>query len=91
VNDYTRFIEAAPLISQIESTTSSGDLNYQGTAMEVSTTDGDELFHVVVDISYDIGMFVECPRRLVQQWGVHCRINRGHRQARFQLRRRGRL
>jgi hypothetical protein len=49
VNDYTRFIEAAPLISQIESTTSSGDLNYQGTAMEVSTTDGDELFHVVVD------------------------------------------
>jgi hypothetical protein len=49
VNDYTRFIEAAPLISQIESTTSSGDLNYQGTAMEVSTADGDELFHVVVD------------------------------------------
>ncbi len=49
MNDYTRFIEAAPLISQIESTTSSGDLNYQGTAMEVSTTDGDELFHVVVD------------------------------------------
>jgi hypothetical protein len=49
VNDYTRFIEAAPLISQIESTISSGDLNYQGTAMEVSTTDGDELFHVVVD------------------------------------------
>ena len=49
MNDYLRFIEAAPLISQIESTTSSGDLNYQGTAMEVSTTDGDELFHVVVD------------------------------------------
>lgn len=49
MNDYTRFIEAAPLISQIESTTSSGDLNYQGTAMEVSTADGDELFHVVVD------------------------------------------
>ena len=49
MNDYTRFIEAAPLISQIESTTSSGDVNYQGTAMEVSTTDGDELFHVVVD------------------------------------------
>lgn len=49
MNDYTKMIAAAPLITQIESTTTSGDLDYQGTAIEVSTSDGDELFHVVMD------------------------------------------
>lgn len=49
MNDYTSIIEAAPLITKIESTTTSGDLNYQGTALEVSTSDGAELFHVLVD------------------------------------------
>ena len=49
MNDYTKMIAATPLITEIESTTTSGDLDYRGTAMEVATSEGDELFHVVVD------------------------------------------
>jgi hypothetical protein len=46
---YLDFIEQAPLIRDIESTTTTGDLDYPGTALEISERGGNEIFHVVVD------------------------------------------
>lgn len=47
--NYDSFIQNARLIDEIESNTSTGDLEYKGTALEVCDKDGKELFHVVVD------------------------------------------
>lgn len=49
MNDYATLIEGAPLVEQVEIVTTTGDLNYDGTALEIASLDGDELFHVVID------------------------------------------
>ncbi len=49
MNDYNTLIATTPLVKEIEGTTTTGDLEYRGTALEITTIDGDELFHVVVD------------------------------------------
>ena len=49
MSDYKTLIANTPLVSEVESTTTTGDLNYDGTALEIESVDGDELFHIVVD------------------------------------------
>lgn len=49
MSDYTDFIKNTPLFDSIDTTTTTGDLDYNGTALEVATPNGTELFHVVVD------------------------------------------
>lgn len=51
MSDYRKLIETAPLVSEIASATTTGDLDYNGTALEIASIDGDELFHIVVDDS----------------------------------------
>jgi hypothetical protein len=46
---YLEFIEQAPLVRDVASCTTTGDLDYPGTAFEVRVPDGDEVLHVVVD------------------------------------------
>lgn len=46
---YSQVISDARLVSVVESDSSTGDLEYSGTALEVSDQSGEELFHVVVD------------------------------------------
>jgi len=46
---YYEMIEGARLISSVESTLTTGDASYDGTALEVADQSGQELFHVVVD------------------------------------------
>ncbi len=48
---YLEFIEQARLIREIATCTTTGDLDYPGTALEVSEPGGDEILHVVVDAS----------------------------------------
>jgi hypothetical protein len=47
--NYTSYIENSKLIKDIESISTTGDADYDGTALEISEKNGDELFHVVVD------------------------------------------
>jgi len=47
--DYSSFIREAKLIDDVESTTTTGDIEYQGTALEIYDPQGKELFHIVVD------------------------------------------
>lgn len=42
-------IEKARLYQAVDSTITTGDLDYEGTAMEVVSDCGEEIFHVVVD------------------------------------------
>ncbi|MEW4569466.1 hypothetical protein AB1L88_16495 [Tautonia sp. JC769] len=49
MSDYKTLIASTPLVREIESTTTTGDLDYDGTALEIATIHGDELLHVVVD------------------------------------------
>jgi hypothetical protein len=51
---YTEFIEAARLIPSVTSQITTGDVEYPGTALEVSDKDGKELFHIVVDLSGEV-------------------------------------
>ena len=52
MSNYEAFINAAPLISNVETTLTTGDLDYNGTAFEITEEQtGSELFHVVVDAS----------------------------------------
>ena len=46
---YKSFIESAKLIKTIESVSTTGDVEYNGTALEISEKNGDELFHIIVD------------------------------------------
>lgn len=46
---YKSYIENAKLINEIDSTSTTGDTEYDGTAFEISEKDGDELFHIVID------------------------------------------
>jgi len=46
---YMQRIEATPIVKDVEVTLTTGDLDYDGTALEVSDESGNELFHVVVD------------------------------------------
>lgn len=49
MSDYSHFIENTPLIERVDITTTGGDPDYNGTAIEISDESGNELFHVVVD------------------------------------------
>jgi len=46
---YLEFIEQVPLIREVDSCTTTGDVDYPGTALEVRLPSGDEILHVVVD------------------------------------------
>jgi len=48
---YMDTIEAARLVTGVEITTTTGDVEYPGTAIEVADEHGEELFHVVMDSS----------------------------------------
>jgi len=48
---YLEWIEQARLVDVVKSTSTTGDVEYPGTALEVADVDGRELFHVVVDAS----------------------------------------
>ncbi len=47
--NYESFIQQTKLINEIESASTTGDTDYDGTALEISEKNGEELFHVVVD------------------------------------------
>ncbi len=46
---YLEFIEQAQLVGDVTTTLTTGDLEYPGTALEIDGSDGEELFHVVID------------------------------------------
>ena len=46
---YSQKIEDTELISFVETCTTTGDLDYDGTAMEITSSNNRELFHVIVD------------------------------------------
>ena len=51
---YQDFIENTESISEIDSTTSSGDLDYKGMTLEINKKDGEELFHFITDIKGEL-------------------------------------
>jgi hypothetical protein len=51
---YSSLIKSARLVSSIESNTSTGDLEYPGTALEIADDHGEDLFHVVIDETGDL-------------------------------------
>lgn len=53
MSSYMHLIESTPLVSRIEITTTSGDVEYDGTALEVTDQKGNELFHVIVNATGD--------------------------------------
>jgi len=46
---YAKMISNTPLIEKVDSAITTGDLEYDATALEISETNGNELFHVVID------------------------------------------
>jgi hypothetical protein len=46
---YIDFIEKTHLLDSFESTLTTGDLEYNGTALEISEKGKGELFHIVLD------------------------------------------
>lgn len=46
---YSELIASARLVSSVDSATSTGDLEYSGTALEIADHFGEDLFHIVVD------------------------------------------
>ena len=46
---YAERISSTKLVREVESTTTTGDLDYSGTALEIWDEADHELFHVVVD------------------------------------------
>jgi hypothetical protein len=53
---YQSYIEKAKLINEIDSTSTTGDIEYGGTALEICEKDGNELFHIVVDKKGELQM-----------------------------------
>ena len=49
MSSYLEFIERARLVETVESCLTTGDVEYPGTALEVTDRSGEDLFHVVVD------------------------------------------
>jgi hypothetical protein len=49
VSRYLALIEGTRLIDHVASCTTTGDVAYPGTALEIADPDGKGLFHVVVD------------------------------------------
>ena len=49
MTSYMQKIEGTPLIADVDTTLTTGDLDYDGTALEVCDKSGNELFDVVVD------------------------------------------
>jgi len=45
---YMNHIEETHFVAEVESSLTSGDLDYPGTALEIRELGGEELFHVVV-------------------------------------------
>lgn len=48
---YIEMIEGSHLVRWVDAVTTTGDVDYPGTAMEICDEQGTELFHVVVDSS----------------------------------------
>ena len=46
---YSETIEQTRIVREVRSCTTTGDLEYSGTALEIADEAGRELFHVVVD------------------------------------------
>ncbi len=46
---YLELIEQARLVGSVESCTTTGDVDYPGTALEIADPNGKDLFHIVVD------------------------------------------
>jgi hypothetical protein len=55
---YAELIESTRLVARVEMTTTTGDISYDGTALEVSDENGNELFHIVVDSQGDRQLLV---------------------------------
>lgn len=49
MKSYLEFIEQTRLVAEVESCTTTGDVEYPGTALEIADQYGKDLFHVVVD------------------------------------------
>ena len=49
MKSYLNFIEQTRLVTDIQSCTTTGDVEYPGTALEIADQDGNDLFHIVVD------------------------------------------
>ena len=49
MKSYLGTIEQTRLIADVQTCTTTGDVEYPGTALEVTDQEGNELFHVVVD------------------------------------------
>lgn len=49
MKSYSEIIEGTRLVRNVQSSTTTGDLEYSGTALEIADEVGKELFHVVVD------------------------------------------
>ena len=47
--NYQSFINSAQLISDVESTATTGDVEYPGTALEITDGQGKDLVHFVID------------------------------------------
>ena len=49
MSSYLELIEGSRLIESVETCSTTGDVDYPGTAVEVTDKDGMDLFHIVVD------------------------------------------
>jgi hypothetical protein len=49
MSKYLELIERARLVTSPESCTTTGDVEYPGTALEIADQDGNDLFHIVID------------------------------------------
>ena len=49
MRSYLESIEQTRLVANLQSCTTTGDVDYPGTALEITDQDGNDLFHVVVD------------------------------------------
>jgi hypothetical protein len=47
---YDSLIKEARLVNKIESTTTTGDVEYDGTALEICDERGEDMFHIIVDM-----------------------------------------
>ena len=47
---YSETIEQIRLVREVQSCTTTGDVEYSGTALEIADEEGNELFHVIVDM-----------------------------------------
>lgn len=46
---YDSLIKEARLVNKVESTTTTGDVEYAGTALEIYDEQGRDMFHIIVD------------------------------------------